>query len=70
MGKKIICPNCKGLGVTEDVACGRCDGTGEVEIIDDWGQPKKIKCLPCRGSGILKEGDTCNMCGGSGETEV
>jgi RecJ-like exonuclease len=47
-----------------------CDGTGEREITDDWGQKRKIRCLPCRGTGKVNETDTCNMCGGVGEIEV
>ncbi|MBE3568163.1 MAG: hypothetical protein IMW90_22280 [Thermogemmatispora sp.] len=70
MGKRIICPNCQGTGFTADVTCPRCQGTGQVELIDDWGQRRTVKCFRCLGTGLLKEGDTCNMCGGSGEVEV
>lgn len=50
--------------------CENCDGTGQVEIIDDYGQKRKVKCYPCRGTGKINDTDTCGMCGGAGEIEV
>ena len=71
MGKKITCPNCKGLGeVDSHEVCDQCGGTGQKEIIDDWGTKKKVKCYSCRGTGKINDKDTCNMCGGAGEIEV
>jgi RecJ-like exonuclease len=71
MGKKITCPDCKGTDKVEVTEyCGRCNGSGEVELIDDWGMKKKVPCLPCRGTGKIKDEDDCPMCGGAGEIEV
>ena len=71
MGKKILCPDCKGTGeVDMNEKCEHCHGTGQVEITDDWGTKKKVKCYPCLGTGKVKEKDTCPMCGGAGEIEV
>ncbi len=70
MGKRISCPNCQGTGFTADVMCPRCQGTGHVELIDDWGQRRTVTCFRCLGTGLVKEGDTCKMGGGSGEVEV
>ncbi len=71
MGKKIICPNCRGSGkvnVTEK--CGACNGAGEIPAIDDWGKKVKVKCYICKGTGKTTDTDACNMCGGDGEIEV
>ena len=71
MGKKIICPDCKGTGMKETTeTCENCHGRGEVEIIDDYGLKRKVKCYPCRGTGKINDTDTCGMCGGIGEIEV
>jgi DnaJ-class molecular chaperone len=70
MGKQISCPNCQGTGFTAAVMCPRCQGTGQVDLIDDWGQRRPVKCFRCLGTGVLKEGDTCTMDGGSGEVAV
>jgi DnaJ-class molecular chaperone len=29
-----------------------------------------VTCPRCLGTGLLKEGDTCTRCGGSGEVEI
>ena len=41
-----------------------------MEIIDDYGKARKIKCYPCRGTGKVNGIDVCGMCGGAGEIEV
>ena len=50
--------------------CENCNGSGQVEIIDDYSQKRKVKCYPCRGTGKINDTDTCGLCGGSGEIEV
>lgn len=71
MGKKIICPDCKGSGekVTHET-CEKCGGSGKVEIVNDYSNKITIKCYPCRGTGKVEETDVCDMCGGTGEIEV
>lgn len=34
-------------------ACGRCRGSGQIEMLLDGGQPGKTSCPVCRGSGEL-----------------
>ena len=71
MGKIILYPDCKGSGKIDTYEkCEQCEGTGQVEITDDWGTKRKVKCYPCRGTGKITDEDTCPMCGGSGEIEV
>ena len=67
--KKKICPNCGGLGTTENSflkTCPSCNGTGSIK---KW--LINIPCIKCKGRGKIII-NPCEYCGGEGliKTEV
>lgn len=66
IGDLADCPRCKGRRHMK--TCRECDGEGELNIDSDW-NTYTVKCLSCRGEGVLpdEDGEPCRSCSGTGK---
>src|SRR5205085_10326349 len=65
--RRVVCPQCKGIGGEDPKPCPQCEGRGQIRV---GGGPVAFSrtCPRCSGSGVTYA-KPCSRCGGSGHIE-